>query len=306
MKNLPTGPEDIGTVMISGCFTNDYYPTVAIERGLQYANDYIAIVGEDPTNTLIYKTHDAYGSGRNITIYPVGKKYCEIRNISLISEQATGDGGYSVGALRNWQSAIHLSNVFIAMLSVNTSTWVVSYAEPTTPAYCSANGPAFIDARNSCFVGGAWSVRINWNTGVFNNCTFVNGTFTADGDASGGYGMMISDPYGGGTYNVVEANYCIFATNSIGSLRINGGANTSEFYGANNIMDGPILVENPTHSFTNDTGRLTFDPQLIDYNGAKYVTPVAYIQYGWRAVPEPGIIIGMLFGLTFFVRRPRK
>ncbi|MCX7004669.1 MAG: hypothetical protein NTV22_15540 [bacterium] len=119
------------TFYLRGFFTNQFTASngnPVVGRGLQYAGDYVSFIGESPTNTMIYKSsafrNETGADGRNLTIYPVSKVSCTVRNMTLMTENwfPPSVNAYSLGAYRNWDTKSYLSNVYVHVLHCGRTT----------------------------------------------------------------------------------------------------------------------------------------------------------------------------------------
>ncbi len=278
------------TFNIRGFFTNQFTASNGnpiVGRGLQYAGDYVSFIGDNPTNTMLYKSsafrNETGSDGRNLTIYPASKQSCTIRNMSLVAEYwfpPGAAGGYSLGAFRNWDTKSYLSNVYVHALHCDTNTMVVSDDEAQVTAAISISGAPRLEAEDSCFDGGYNGFRANDNTLTqkFTRCTF-RGTYRATGDALGGYGILL---VGGGRNVMVDK--CILGASDKGAVYV---GSTAVVMGDDNIVygngtTGVVLEAGAIDLLTNSK---TFDPLLGTYDGHKYGSPYRTTGYGWAYRP---------------------
>ncbi|MCX7003022.1 MAG: hypothetical protein NTV22_07085, partial [bacterium] len=276
------------TFYLRGFFTNQFTASngnPVVGRGLQYAGDYVSFIGESPTNTLIYKSSafrtETGSDGRNLTIYPVSKVSCTVRNMSLVSEYWAGD--YSLGAYRNWDTKSYLSNVYVAVLHFNTNTLAVTPTETKVTAANSASGNPRLEAMDSCFDGGYVGFRASDGplTQKFTRCTF-KGIYSPTGDSLGGYGVLV-----GGGGRSVQLDKCIMGASDKGAVYVGG---TSTLMGDDNIVygngtTGVVLEVGAIDLLTNSK---MVNPLLATYAAHSLASPYRATGYGWAYRPlEP-------------------
>lgn len=273
------------TYYLRGKFTNEFTAANGnprVGRGIQFAGDYVTFIGEGPDKTLLYKNSDfrneAGADGRNLTIYPVNKQSCTIRNMALVAESwfPPFANAYSLGAFRNWASSSFLSNVYVSVLYRDTNTMQLVGLDTRQTAAISISGTPRLEAIDSCFEGGYNGFRANDGslTQKFTRCTF-KGVYSPDGDALGGYGVLLV----GGNRNV-ELNNCIIGDCTRGAVYV---GNTSTVLGNDNIIfgNGTTGVVNEGTGIDALTNSKTFDPLLATYQDHPLASPYRASGYGW-------------------------
>ncbi len=277
------------TYYLRGKFTNEFTAANGnprVGRGIQIPGDYVTFIGEGPDKTLLYKNSDfrneTGADGRNLTIYPVSKQSCTIRNMALIVESwfPPGANAYSLGAFRNWDSKSYLSNVYVSVLYRDTNTMQLVGLDTRQTAAISISGNPRLEAIDSCFEGGYNGFRANDGplTQKFTSCTF-KGVYSPDGDALGGYGVLLV----GGNRNV-EMNKCIIGDSTRGAVYL---GNTSAIFGNDNIIygNGTTGVVNEGTGTDALTANKTFNPLLATYNNHPLASPYRTSGYGWYYRP---------------------
>ncbi len=113
----------------------------------------------------------------------------------------------------------------------------------------------------------------------FTRCTF-RGTFSATGDALGGYGVLIV----GGGRNVM-LDKCIFGASDKGAVYVGSAATVM---GDDNIVYGNgttgVVLETATATNLLTNSKMV-DPLLGTYDGHKYGSPYRTTGYGWYYRP---------------------
>lgn len=277
------------TYYLRGKFTNEFTAANGnprVGRGIQFAGDYVTFIGEGPDKTLLYKNSDFRNEpgadGRNLTIYPLNKQSCTIRDMALVVESwfPPGANAYSLGAFRNWNSSSFLSNVYVSVLYRDTNTMQLVGLDTRQTAAISINGNPRLEAIDSCFEGGYNGFRANDGplTQKFTRCTF-KGVYSPDGDALGGYGVLLV----GGNRNV-EMNKCIIGDSTRGAVYL---GNTSTIFGDDNIIfgNGTTGVVNEGTGIDALTNSKTFDPLLTTYQDHPLASPYRASGYGWYYRP---------------------